>query len=179
MLPKDLRGPETGIYFSDTDEVAKFIADAERRYPDLHRNFITQICFELPSHFNLYLPRFDVKVNKVVVRQVSAQWIKESVRYDDNKSLENSFYGFHVENASRLPKPLQPPLLREMLTNKTWPFLPVIVEHDHGVKDLGSKQTLGHPYHLIEGCHRVSYLLKMLELGCIAPDSKHDVLEVV
>lgn len=179
MLPNDLNGPEESIFNSDTRAVSEFISNAARRYPDLPRDFVTQICYELPSHFNGYFPEFDIETNKVVVRRVSASWVQAQVRYDSNDSLEAGFYGEHVDAFLKTKVPPLGTFVQEMFTAQTWPFRPVIVGNECGIGVLGSKMPLGKPFHLIEGCHRVSYLLRMLALGHLSPDSEHSLLEVV
>lgn len=179
MLPDDLRGPETSIHNADESELADFLASASEKYPGLPGDFLTQICFELPSDFDGWLPGFDVTVNRVVVRRVATHWIKANVRYDDDERLDSSrFYGSEVEDKSLQNDPAYS-LRRDMLSANTWPFRPVIVKHEHAVQNLGGWSGLGRPYHLIEGCHRISYLLKMVELGLVSPNSEHEVLEVV
>lgn len=179
MLPNDLYGPEMGIHYVEDDQVQEFVAQATQRYPDLHPDFLTQICFELPSRFDDYFPGFDPKVNKVIVRRITAQWLKENVRYDKNESMESEyFFGIHVEQYDHVAS-RGFPMVKEMIAARTWPFRPVIVDYNLGVRELNSRYDLGRPFHLIEGCHRTSYLLKMLALGNITPDSIHEILEVI
>jgi len=179
MLPRDLQGPGKTLNFAGEGEVPAFVAQAVKRYPNIHPDFITDVCFEDPDRFNDYFPNFNVSGNSVVVRHITAQWLRENVRYDDNESIEfGRFFGAHVEEYD-ISKSSEYPMVGDMIAKGTWPFLPVIIEHDVGVGKLGSQYDLGRPFHLIEGCHRTSYLLRMLALGYITSDSEHEILEIV
>jgi hypothetical protein len=179
MLPKDLIGPGMTLSVSAREEVSNFVARAAKRYPDIHSDFITDVCFEGPSRFDDYFPNFDAKTNKVIVHRVTARWVKENVRYDDGESIEfGRFFGGDVDEYN--PATLQgKPMVKDMISKGTWPFRPIIIEYGFGVGTLGSEYDLGSPYHLFEGCHRTSYLLRMLALGYITADSEHDILVVV
>ena len=113
------------------------------------------------------------------MRRITARWLKDNVRYDDGESMEfGRFFAEHVDEYDSVTKRGMP-MVKDMIAKGTWPFRPIIVEHDFGTKNLGSEYDLGSPYHLYEGCHRTSYLLRMLRLGYITPDSVHEILEVV
>lgn len=43
---------------------------------------------------------------------------------------------------------------------------------------LGSPKNIGHPFHLIEGTHRVSYLRRMIQRNLVARESIVEVIEV-
>lgn len=67
MFPKNLTGPGKTVRSSDDGEVAAFLARNENRYPDIHPDFITDVCFEKPGRFDDYFPKFDTKINKVAI----------------------------------------------------------------------------------------------------------------
>lgn len=67
------------------------------------------------------------------------------------------------------------PVFRFLSENGTSPFPPVVIDprnlrHDHYI--------YGEPLHLIEGTHRLSYLVRMLELDLIMPESIHEFVLV-
>lgn len=63
-------------------------------------------------------------------------------------------------------------IYQEMSRNLTSPFPPVLLDSS-GLADDGWR-IYGHPLHLIEGTHRVSYLRHMLAKGLVAPESRHN-----
>lgn len=175
MLPENLRGPCQCIYFPDGES---FLEKAFAAYPGLHPDFLRQACCEHPDRMDAFFPLFDIEVHPVVEREVTADWVAKNVRYDDGESLEgDGFYGFHfAQNPPRERMGLE--VYNFMIQNLTWPFSPIIVESGFAEKALGCDFQLGSPFHLFEGTHRVSYLLKMLSLGLISGDSRHSILEI-
>jgi hypothetical protein len=125
-----------------------------------------------------YFPLFDIECHLVMEREVTADWIANNIRYDDGDSLESDkFYGCHFDqNPPRERKGFE--VYNFMIQNLTWAFPPIIVEANFGVNVLGCGFKLGAPYHLFEGTHRASYLLKMRELKLLSGDSRHTILEI-
>ena len=176
MLPEELHGPATSIY---SEEGRRFLNHARRAFPGLNLDFIKQVCCEHPTRMDEYFPGFDIGRHSIIESRLSAKWIAENVRYDnDEKLYGGGFFGWHVDQypVHQIPEELY--VLRFMKENWTWPFPPVIVERQFALEDLGSKCLLGGPYHLFEGTHRVSYLLRMLEVGLVSPGSMHLFLQI-
>jgi hypothetical protein len=175
MLPEELTGPGLSIQFTDATE---FLENARSKYPTLTEDFVLQICFEHADRFNQYFPKFSFDEHSVINRKVNAEWIRGNVRYDDNKDL-TEFWRDQFNQFYKTKEACHYPIFRHMVKELTWPFPPVIVENRFGIEVLGSPMNLGSPYHLIEGTHRTSYLLTMLENRIINGGSMHDVLEIV
>ncbi len=174
MLPKNLNGP--GTLFTP-EAASAFIARAHDRYPQLPKDFVSQACYEHADRFDEYFPLFDVAKHAVIERKVTSDWVYHNLRYDENESLESdNFYGWQYEEYLNSGSDYS--IFVEMKKNKTWPFAPIIVESSFAMSELGSNSTLGSPYHLFEGTHRVSYLLKMLSLDLIKSHSLHKVFEI-
>ena len=167
MLPELLHGPDKTIR---SEPYEYFLENAQRAYPHLDKDFLLQICFEHPTRFNRIFPGFDIERHTVKRIKKRTEWVASNIRYDGGERLE----GFWVHHFG---KPT--PLLEEMLRNKTWPFPPVVVEANMAADQLSAKSRLGEPYYLIEGTHRVSYLLNMAERGIIDGNSEHELLEIV
>lgn len=174
MLPEVLYGPSLG---PEDDESHAFLKAAFAAYPKLNQDFIKQACCEHPERTNHYFPNFNPDEHVVIEREVSPNWINENVRYDHSLELDDErFYGFHFKNY-----PNERPhfhVYNFMIQHYTWPFPPIFVQRDFAREELGSHDWLGTPFHLFEGCHRISYLLKMLQMKLIDGESRHTVLEI-
>ena len=175
MLPPNLRGPCMRI---DWPEAEVFLEAAFAVYPRLHPDFIRQACCEHPDRMDSFFPDFDLNLHEVVEREVTADWIAENVRYDDGESLESDeFYGFHFDaDPPREKRGFE--VYNYMIRNLAWSFPPIVVNAGFAKESLGCPFGLGYPFHLFEGTHRISYLLKMLSLGLLHGISKHTVLEI-
>ena len=177
MLPPDLIGPEKAVYYAD--EAMDFYIDARQRYPDLDKDFILDCCVHHPSRFCDLLPNLDLAIHQPVRREVSASWIAQAVRYDDNERLDSSlFYSSDVEDYLEQGRSRGGWLLSQMLEQATWPHAPIIVASAFASNELHITLPIGPHYHLMEGCRRVSFLLGMLRTGLISPESKHEVVEL-
>lgn len=175
MLPANLHGPGMRI---DWPEGEQFLEDAFASYPKLHPDFVRQACCEHPDRMDSFFPDFDLSLHEVVEREVTADWIAQSVRYDDDESLETGrFYGFHFD-ADPPREKFGFEVYNHMIRNLTWSFPPILVQADFANRTLGCHFDLGHPYHLFEGTHRISYLLKMRSLGLVSGASSHKILQI-
>lgn len=65
-------------------------------------------------------------------------------------------------------------IYQEMARNLTFPYPPIVMDAAF-LKD-NEWRVYGRPLHLVEGTHRVSYLMRMVELGLVANDSAHEVI---
>lgn len=171
MLPPELRGPEKTIAFESPDT---FLAENVARFPNLDRDFILQICFEHPNRFDELLPRFDPLPHSALRIPRTAGWIYDNVRYRNDEEIDFWFDHFDSQHASGNSSY---GIFTHMNAHGTWPFPPVIVGAGFALK-LGSPKNIGHPYHLIEGTHRVSYLRRMIQRGLVARESILEIIEV-
>jgi hypothetical protein len=62
-------------------------------------------------------------------------------------------------------------IFQSMSATCTFPFPPILI--DPQLLTGAGWRECGRPLHLIEGTHRVSYLRRMLELGLVDPESRH------
>jgi hypothetical protein len=174
MLPEMLigvgqvyRGPQDADWQSYVARIGDYAQTIDR-------DFLTQICFEHGVRFDQYFPRFDLAVHTIQRRRVTASEIRDKVRYDENQRV--NFWAFQFDHYRQKPQPPKYLVFKHMTTYGTWPFPPVIINNTEGFADSLSDQSLGRPWHLIEGTHRVSYLNRMLELNLIATSSEHEIL---
>jgi hypothetical protein len=143
------------------------------------RHFDELLAWLRVKGINELFPLFDLERHKVRRISVTAGWIADSIRYDRNEALDSdSFYGFHVDQLIERGTSTGACLVTRMVESGTWPNAPIIVSHAFEVNELGAPLNLGAPYHLFEGCRRVSYLLAMLRHGLVDANSMHEVLEL-
>jgi hypothetical protein len=172
VLPPELRGPGKTIAFESPDA---FLAENVARFPNLDPDFILQICFEHPARFDELLPRFDPVLNSARRTERTAGWLYENVRYRNDEA--NDFWSEQFDSQFDSGKDANA-IFTFMKAHGTWPFPPVIVEAALAT-ELGASAHIGHPYHLIEGTHRVSYLRRMLQRELVAHDSIVQIIEVL
>jgi hypothetical protein len=171
MLPAELRGPGKTIAFESPDE---FLAENVARFPNLDPDFIVQVCFEHPNRLDELLPRFDPLLHSALRIRRAAGWIYDNVRYWSDEEIDFWFDHFDSQHASGNSSY---EIFAYMNAHGTWHFPPVIVGAGLALK-LGSPKNIGHPYHLIEGTHRVSYLRRMIQRNLVARESIVEVIEV-
>ena len=172
MLPKELHGPGKTIHSADAE---LFIQVALRKFPDLDREFATQICLEHPNRFNEILPNFDISIHTAIRVTRTVEWILKNVTYNRSKSIHNE-WAWHVDEyleSGTGGSEVLPP----MVDSGVWPFPPVIVKADFAFS-IGAPEYIGTPYYLIEGTHRVSYLARLVELGRIRAEAYLPIIEV-
>ncbi|NTW01477.1 MAG: hypothetical protein HGA19_09225 [Oscillochloris sp.] len=174
MLPKILIGPGLVYRGLQDDDWNSYVSRIGDHVQTIDHEFLTQICFEHGERFDRYFPRFDLEIHAIQRRRVTASEIRDHVRYDDNETVD--FWAFQFDRYRTERQPHDYMVFKHMSTSGTWPFPPVIIDNSVGFADSLSKRSLGRPWHLIEGTHRVSYLNRMLELDLIAPSSEHEII---
>lgn len=174
MLPNILIGPGLVYRGAQDDDWQSYVARIGDFARTIDHDFLTQICFEHGERFNQYFPKFDLEAHAIQRRRVIASAIQTKVRYDHNRPVD-----FWTAQFDHYRQKQQPPgylVFKHMTTYGTWPFPPVIIDNAEGFADNLGEQSLGRPWHLIEGTHRVSYLNRMLELELLDPSSEHEIL---
>jgi hypothetical protein len=152
MLPPSLQGPEKSIRFASPDA---FLSQSMQAFPNLDPDFILQICFEHPTHFDNLLPGFDPTQHCAVRREQSFGWVYENVRYNWGEQLDfwyEKFDSYRVAGVSSCE------VFNHMIKHGMWPFPPVVIESTFA-ESLGITVEAGRPYHLIEGTHYASSLI--------------------
>lgn len=169
MLPDDLKGPSLSIDFADPKE---FLDRNLTSYPNLDQDFIVQICYEHPERFNELLPGFDVGQHCARRIRKTAGWIEENVRYENGERVD--FWFDHFDELLSNADP-QYEIFVSMVKKGTWPFPPVVITPEFAT-EIGGHTYFGEPYHLIEGTHRVSYLIRMLQKTMVTKSSLHELI---
>ncbi|ADE13441.1 hypothetical protein Nhal_0238 [Nitrosococcus halophilus Nc 4] len=170
MLPSNLKGPGETITSLNAEA---FISDNSGRYPNLDPDFISQICFEHPTRFDSFFPGFNPQEHTALRTERSASWIKGNIRYDNDDDLRFWFKQFDdFRSAGKGSK-----VFEYMIEHRNWSFPPVIVEWRFA-QELGAPSYVGRPYYLVEGTHRVSYLLRMLELGLVKETDSYQLIVI-
>lgn len=171
MLPENLRGSGKPIGDGNAE---RFIQECVERYPHLDPDFISQLCYELPDHFDNVLPGFDPDIHCAVRITKQARWVLENVIYYDGRGVLDE-WAWHVDR--RLKNGTSAScVLESMLENGAWPFPPVVIEASLA-RTLGIGTPEGN-YFLIEGTHRVSYLSRLVQLGRIGLDQSLEIIEI-
>lgn len=173
MLPKILLGSGMAYRGLEDEEWLKYLSRIGDYAQILDHRFLSEMCYEHGRRFNDYFPGFDLNVHKIKTRLVTASETREFVRYDYNEPA--TFWALQFDNYRAKPQPFKYLIFEHMIKNGTWPFPPVIIDNSNGFAGNLSKRSLGLPWHLIEGTHRVSYLNRMLELNLVAPASEHEI----
>jgi hypothetical protein len=174
MLPKILidnqcyRGPQD-------EDWLKYLTRIEDYAHKIDRAFLSDVCFGQGERFNEYFPKFDLRKHKILRRRVTAAEIQANVRYDYNQPMNH--WGWQIDDYLDSKNKFN--LTGRMVSELTWPFPPTIIDNTNGFADSLSLRSLGSPWHLIEGTHRISYLNRMLDLKMVAPDSEHEILWLV
>ncbi|MBA6407906.1 hypothetical protein H4J63_00790 [Pseudoalteromonas sp. 5Ae-yellow] len=135
-----------------------------------YREFVRQVVYD---HFNLHnslYPEFDINDFEFESIYLSVKEIKNSVRYFRNEQVD--WWGEQYEEFKETNYPYI--IFEKMSENKTPPFPPVIIQESTFSNNDG--KALGSPFHLVEGTHRVSYLLHMAKIGDIEWNSTHEFI---
>lgn len=170
MLPELLHGP--GLVLGRSPDVT-FLKAATARYPELDRDFILQICYEHPARFDRYLPGFDPDIHVARRGTRNTQWIRRNIRYDRNEELDFHWSHFNEHLAGRRSGYW---VFDSMIREETWPFPPVVISESFALELGAAPQIVGGPYWLIEGTHRVSYLLRMYDIGRVSGSAEHPII---
>jgi hypothetical protein len=132
--------------------------------------FFRQVVYDHFEHFNEHFPDFVLQDYTIDVEVFLASQIRDQVRYLQNASVDlwaSQFDHFHAINHDYM-------IYRHMVEKLTPPFPPVVIDSSRLVDE--GWRVYGRPFHLIEGTHRVSYLMRMLERGMIAENSAHKLV---
>lgn len=173
MLPPILRGPCRFDF--RPEEWTAYLAGIGRYAQRVDHQFLRQVPYDHFDHFNAHYPWFDIDNVRIERINLAAADVYTKVRYFDSKPLD--FWHTQYDEFSRR-KTKDYEVFKDMVTNLTWPFPPIVLRSD-GAR--GLKQPLGNlgqPLHLVEGTHRVSYLCRMLELKMVKPMSLHKLVIV-
>lgn len=130
------------------------------------RQFYRQVVYDHFDHFNDHYPNFELDDYTFSICSMTASEAVLQIRFFGNREMrmwcwQYDYFERKNQNYS---------VFRAMSENGTAPFPPILIdssklEHDY--------YLYGRPFHLIEGTHRVSYLIRMLERGLIFPNSLH------
>lgn len=131
------------------------------------------MCCEHPQRFNELFPDFELSNHTVRQIEKSAFWIRDNVRYDYSEKVR--FWDTRFDDLEK--RGSDDFIFRSIQKLQVWPFPPVVIEY-HFARSLGAGESIGRPYYLIEGTHRVSYLLRALDLGWLPGDKLLPLLEV-
>jgi len=141
--------------------------------PDIEgvRQFFRQIPYDHFDHFNERYPDFEIGEYDLSIVPLTAYEAAAKIRFFGNREMR--MWCWQYDEFER--KNQNYPVFRFMAENGTPPFPPVVIDaknlrHDYYI--------YGEPLHLIEGTHRLSYLIRMLERGLILPESVHDFVFV-
>lgn len=133
--------------------------------------FFRQVVYDHFDHFNHNYPSWKLGDYRFEILWMTASDAAERIRFFGNREMRDwcwQYDEFERRNQDYL-------IFQSMYSDRTPPFPPILIDptalfHDH--------HLYGTPFHLIEGTHRVSYLIRMLERGHIAPDSLHEFVLV-
>lgn len=134
------------------------------------QQFYRQVVYDHFLHFNDHYPDFNIEDYRIEVEYLSAQEANNLIRFFNDEAMDwwgEQYEEFKRENFDYI-------IFQEMSKNLTFPFPPILIEPTK-LKGEGWR-ACGHPLHLIEGTHRVSYLRHMLSEGITSPDSKHQFI---
>lgn len=139
--------------------------------------FYRQVVFDHFDHHNKHYPNFEIADYDLQIIQLRAGDLRDQVRYFGNSIEEVASWGAQFDEFEEREKRGNPKRFRyfiyeEMTKNLTFPFPPVLLDST-GLEDLRGL-VYGRPLHLVEGTHRVGFLLRMLERGLVASESLHD-----
>ena len=132
--------------------------------------FYRQVVFDHFDHHNDFYPSFEIDDFTYEIRSLSVRQVNDCVRFFDGESLcGRNWWGNQYDEFAK--KNVDYVIYQEMSKNHTPPFPPVLLDSTSWRNIDGP--VLGGPLHLIEGNHRVSYLLHMAEKEIIGWDSEH------
>jgi hypothetical protein len=130
------------------------------------RQFYRQVVYDHFDHFNDYYTNFEMDDYRISIRNMTASEAESQIRFFGNREMRMwcwQYDEFERKNQNYL-------VFRLMLENGTPPFPPILIDSSKLKHD---DHVYGKPLHLIEGTHRVSYLIRMLERGLVLPNSVH------
>lgn len=132
------------------------------------RQFFRQVAYDHLDHFNYHYPDFVLDSYRIDIESFTAEEANDTIRCLGNKPMD--WWADQYEEFTKKDYPYI--IYQAMSKNLTPPFPPVLLESSRLVDN--GWRVYGHPYHLVEGTHRVGYLRHMLAKGIIQPDSQHN-----
>ncbi|HCA56553.1 MAG TPA: hypothetical protein DEP46_01070 [Blastocatellia bacterium] len=130
------------------------------------KQFYRQIPYDHFDHFNERYSNFELGDYTCSIVEMTAGKAAATVRCFGNLEMRQwcwQYDEFERTNSSY-------PIFREMSEKGTAPFPPVLID---ACELMDPSYVYGKPLHLIEGTHRFSYLIRMLERQIIRSDSPH------
>ena len=130
------------------------------------REFFRQVVFDHFNAFNQHFPDFDLDEYVPNIEYFTAKQADGDIKFLENRVMDD-----HAKDFDDFFEKRKNPdfVYQEMVKNLTPPFPPVLIHSKH----LPEWKSYGEPYQLVEGCHRISYLRRMLSRGLITPESSH------
>jgi hypothetical protein len=135
------------------------------------RQFFRQIPYDHFDHFNERYPDFEIGEYDLSIVRLTADEAAAKIRFFGNREMR--MWCWQYDEFER--KNQNYPVFRFMAKNGTYSFPPVVIDPKNLRHD---SYVYGKPLHLIEGTHRLSYLIRMLERGLILPESVHNFVFV-
>lgn len=174
MLSPELRPTSFDTFQQESWEAYK----ARLNLPDdaARLQFFRQVVFDHFEHHNQRYPGFEINSYDFQMEGLTAAEVKAQVRFFGNTAQDLIDWGVQFDEYEERQRRGSPSRRRylvfeEMWAKKTFPFPPILLDSTDLVDE--AQCVYGHPFHLIEGTHRVGYLLRMLERRLISPESMH------
>ncbi len=133
------------------------------------KQFYRQVVYDHFDHHNNHYPTFEIDQFNFELIELSVAEVNEKIRYFNNRPL-NDWWGAQYDEFEQADQ--QYIIYQFMSQNHTVPFPPILI--DSTSWENKDALPLGSPLHLVEGTHRVSYLLRMAERGIISWGSRHE-----
>jgi hypothetical protein len=166
MLPGELKPKKYDSW--DRESWPNYVTRLQIPNHEPTRQFYRQVVYDHLDHFNYHYPNFLLQDYCVDIEQFTAQQANDQIRSFGNKPMD-----WWADQYEEFAKRDQPYLIyQEMSKNHTPPFPPIVFESSRLIDN--EWRVYGHPFHLIEGTHRVGYLRHMLSKDIITPQSVHD-----
>lgn len=164
MLPEELRPVGWDTWDKESWECYKLRLSVPDD-PALEQ-FYRQVPYDHFDHFNTRYTSFELSDYTCSICEMTAVEAEAKVRYFGNSEMREwcwQYDEFERTNYSY-------PVFQEMSEHGTPPFPPVLINPS---KLIDPYHVYGKPLHLIEGTHRFSYLIRMLERNLISASSRH------
>lgn len=133
------------------------------------REFYRQVVYDHFDHHNNHYPDFEISDYRFGIIQLTVSGVREHIHFFPGDKVEDmwgaQYDWFEKENQDYI-------IYQAMSKNKTPPFPPVIIDSSNLIDE--GWRTYGRPLHLVEGTHRVSYLIHMAKRGLITWESSHE-----
>jgi hypothetical protein len=154
---------------SNMEKWEDYVARVEVPEDKAIRQFYRQVVFDHFVHHNDKYPDFEIDDYSFEIVTFTVNEIRDKVRFFEGESIaemwREQYDDFERRNDDYI-------IFQRMFKDKTPPFPPIVIDSDNLADKEGRQYS--RPIHLIEGTHRVSYLLRMAEKRIIPWDSKHE-----